>query len=113
MDTSEITKRLQDAGWPVAGVFVGGCMGRGGGSSFRAAAHTHTKTEPLNWICIRSAKRVLTPSGQPSRLLLHEVAHVLAGPASHGSNRFITALAEVGIRTDSYSRAGRRRAARR
>jgi len=106
----QVTALLRANGWPVAGVFVGGCHRRDVGSSFRAAAHTHTRTEPVGWICVRSPKRVLGPSGKPTRLLLHEVAHVLAPKASHGSKAFIAALASVGIRTDSYSRAGRARA---
>lgn len=107
-----VTALLNDKGWPVAGVFIGGCQRRGVGSSFHAAAHTHTKTEPVGWICIRSPKRVLSPSGEPSRLLRHEVAHVLAPKASHGTRAFIAALAQVGLATDPYSRAGRKRAAR-
>lgn len=106
---------LHDAtGALVRGVFVGGCVKRGLASSFRAAAHTHTEAddEHHGWICVRSPKRVLTPSGRPSRLLLHEAAHVLAPRAGHGSKAFIAALGAVGIRTDTYSRAGRTRAGR-
>jgi hypothetical protein len=51
-------------------------------------------------------------AGEPSRIIRHEVAHVLAPTAAHGSTGFIAALAQVGIHTDSYSRAGRSRAAR-
>ncbi len=108
-EATEVADMLRAKGWPVAGVFIGGCERRGVGSSFRAAAHTHTRTAPVGWICVRSPKRVLTPSGEPSRLLLHEVAHVLAPKARHGSRTFIAALASVGIQTDSYSAAGRLR----
>jgi hypothetical protein len=107
-----IAAELNDRGWPVAGVFVGGCVERGVGSSFRASAHTHWTGRFASWICVRSARRVLTETGQPSRLLLHEIAHVLAPKASHGSRRFVAALASVGIQTDTYSRAGRTRAGR-
>jgi hypothetical protein len=101
---------LHDAtGALVRGVFVGGCVSRGVGSSFRAAAHTAPDDDHPGWICVRSPKRVLTPAGRPSRLLLHEAAHVLAPRAGHGTKAFIAALAAVGIRTDSYSRAGRTR----
>ena len=112
----DVTALLRANGWPVLGVFVGGCVARGIGSSFHAMAHTHDGRnggDPfVGWICVRSTKRVLTASGQPTRILLHEVAHVLAPKASHGSAAFVKALAAVGIRTDSYSRAGRSRAAR-
>ena len=111
MTADTVTVMLRERGWPVMGVFVGGCISRGPGSSFRAAAHTHTAPDDAfaGTICIRSAKRVLTPSGKPSRLLLHEVAHVLAPKAKHGSPAFVKALAAVGLKTDSYSRAGRNR----
>ena len=109
----DITALLRSRGWPVQGVFVGGSVSRGIGSSFRAMAHTHTRPEHgfEGWICVRSAKRLLTASEQPTRILLHEVAHVLAPKAKHGSPTFIAALASVGIRTDGYSTAGRNRAA--
>jgi hypothetical protein len=97
----------------VAGVFVGGCVSRGDGSSFRALAHTHLNeaVDPYYlWICVRSEKRLLTASGEPTRILRHEAAHAIAPKASHGSKSFIAALVVVGIRTDSYSAAGRKRA---
>ena len=80
--------------WPVyqevVGVFVGGCVDRGEGSSFRAKAHAHTGSNGRNyhWICVRSIKRVgdyvLNASEgwdgdvtKPSRLMMHELAHIL------------------------------------
>ena len=110
-----LAARLQARGWHVAGVFVGGCVARGIGSSFRALAHTHTRLDDphRHWICVRSPRRVLTASGEPSRLLRHEVAHTFTR-SGHGSPAFIRALALVGLQTDGYSRAGRsRRAAKR
>ena len=95
----------------VVGVFVGGCVSRGVGSSFRALGHTHNRADDefVGWICVRSPRRLLTPSGKPSRILLHEVAHTIAPKAGHGSTAFIRALASVGIHTDGHSRAGRAR----
>jgi hypothetical protein len=62
------------------GVFVGGCIDRGDGSSFRAKAHTHTKEPNKGWICVRSAKRLYVHgTNRPSKLMLHELAHILAG----------------------------------
>jgi hypothetical protein len=105
----DASKLLQAIGVPAL-VFDGGCVARGEGSSFRASAHAHTTPGIHNgWVCVRSPKRVLTSSGAPSRLLLHEAAHILAPRATHGSPAFVKALASVGIRTDSYSRAGRNR----
>ena len=44
------------------GIFVGGCVKRGEGSSFRASAHCHNDKCPqypaFGWICFRSAKRI-------------------------------------------------------
>ena len=63
------------------GVFVGGCVERGDGSSFRRQAHAHTsKTDPFQgWVCVRSPKRLRTASGKPSMVMLHELAHILTG----------------------------------
>ena len=84
------------------GVFVGGCVERGDGSSFRAKAHAHNtlyikvgssivKDEHGNpkawkhfgWICVRSAKRLYTRPGQPSNLMWHELCHILTPGHSH------------------------------
>ena len=72
--------------WPeVKGVFVGGRVQREEGSSFRAKGHAHTvKTDPWRgWVCVRAARRVGVVEGdaivKPSRLLVHEYAHVLTG----------------------------------
>ena len=37
-------------------VFVGGCVARGEGSSFRHKAHVHIAGQFFGWICVRSAK---------------------------------------------------------
>ena len=80
----------------VVGIFVGGCVERGEGSSFRRRAHAHNTrgTRHFGWICIRSARRVLAPSGNPSTLLLHEYAHILAPNHGHDEawRKAITAL---------------------
>lgn len=79
--------------WPeVKGIFIGGCVERGVGSSFRAKAHAHNANkEPyikyFGWICVRSIKRIGETSGQvvtkPSRLLWHEYAHILTPNHGH------------------------------
>lgn len=56
------------------GVFIGGCVDRGVGSSFRAQAHAHTSGKNKGWICIRGWRRLYQ-----RQLLLHELAHILTG----------------------------------
>ena len=73
----------------IAGLFIGGCVQRGEGSSFRAKAHAHNfpGTPFHGWICVRSLKRVgLVKDGavvHPSRLLWHEYAHILTPKHGH------------------------------
>lgn len=92
-------------GWmpEVGGIFLGGCVARGVGSSFRAQAHAHNsrilKTRfDINrgWICIRSIARLgkyhtvaqddgwtLIVIDRASRLLMHEYAHILCEGHGH------------------------------
>lgn len=77
-------------GWPeVKGIFVGGCVDRGVGSSFRAKAHAHNVRGYKNfgWICVRSLKRVGEVKDnvitKPSQLLLHEYTHILTPNHGH------------------------------
>ena len=78
--------------WPeVVGVFVGGCIERGVGASFRHQAHAHDRAgDPYRgWICVRSHRRLFAASRntdgtwgeseRPSRLMWHEYAHILTG----------------------------------
>jgi hypothetical protein len=69
------------------GIFVGGCVERGIGSSFRATAHAHDRENDSHhgWVCVRSARKVYA-NGKPTRVLWHEYAHILAGHAAgHGA----------------------------
>lgn len=56
----------------VEGIFVGGCVERGVGSSFRAKAHAHVKGSFAGWICFRKRERL-----EDRMLCLHELAHVI------------------------------------
>lgn len=83
--------------WPeVAGVFVGGCVAHGIGSSYRHQAHAHNARSgewPAGWICVRGAGRIFgqtrgadgawVPTDRPSRLMWHEYAHILTPGHGH------------------------------
>lgn len=60
----------------VKGIFCGGCVERGAGSSFRASAHSHTnKADKYSgWICVRGQKNLFSRN-----LMLHEAAHIITG----------------------------------
>lgn len=79
-------------------VFIGGCIERGVGSSFRRKAHAHNYKRDPNFgtLCFRSIKRIgeyhtianddntlIVVVDKPSRLLLHEYAHILAPNQPH------------------------------
>lgn len=79
----------------IKGIFVGGCIKRGVGSSFRRQGHAHNVkgTEYFGWVCIRSHRRLYAatrnPDGswgtstKPSRLMWHEYAHILTPNHGH------------------------------
>lgn len=66
-------ERLRRA-WSLKGIFTGGCVRFGPGSSFRHKAHAHTLGPYTGWICVRKADRV-----NDLNLMLHELAHLIAG----------------------------------
>jgi hypothetical protein len=96
----------------VVKVFVGGCIERGDGSSFRAKAHAHcNKTHDKNYgtICVRSYKRLYTPSGKPSHLMWHELAHIITGQG-HTANFVKCMTKKLGLKLDKSERYACRRA---
>ena len=77
------------------GVYVGdGCVtGQAPLEWLTVAAHAHVGSDEwAGWICI--ADNVLTPKGNPTHLLLHEIAHVIRGNTSHDAKwrRILTDL---------------------
>lgn len=102
-------------------VFVGGCVERGVGSSFRHQAHAHNYKEDENfgWICFRSIKRighyeiVNYANGceifitKPSQLVLHEVAHILA-PNQYHTKTWLNRYIELGATKGNIIKAKNR-----
>jgi len=90
--------------FPLCRVFVGGCVERGEGSSFRASAHTHISHVYKNWICVRSKKpeTLRLRDGEPTNLMKHEYAHVLTGEGH--TRRYWLTLARIGgyMERESY-----------
>lgn len=84
---------------PLAGVFVGGCVERGDGSSFRRKAHAHCAKGDKwrGWICVRSAKRLFNGS-KPSLLMWHELTHILTNQGH--TARFEAKMRELCGRSD-------------
>jgi len=83
-----LTEPIWNSGF--RGIFVGGCIERKEGSSFRAMAHTHCfKSDAyFGWICVRSHKRLFQANGRPSRLLIHEMGHFLTPWGSHTNKTY-------------------------
>ena len=85
------------------GLFVGGCVDERGSWSIwedaRSHAHNHQKSEWFGWVCIVSPAHVLTPSGQMTNTLAHELAHLLAPNDLH-SRRWKRAVTELGFASE-------------
>ncbi len=88
----------------LAGVFVGGCVARGVGSSFRAQGHAHTghRDPHCGWVCIRSSRRLVTASGNLGQLVLHELAHIDTGQGH--TDKWRARCQELGYRLQANER---------
>jgi len=74
--------------WPIVwGVYVGqGCItGKDPLDWIHILAHAHNRKdeEYFGWICIRDAKMAFTKLGNPSLVMKHEVAHLIANDQGH------------------------------
>lgn len=71
----------------VWGVYVGdGCVtGQEPLEWLKIHAHAHDdpSDEWFGWVCIADPYNVITPKGNPSAILLHEIAHVLCRGEGH------------------------------
>lgn len=83
------------------GIFVGGCIERKEGSSFRRKAHAHCyKTDKyFGYICVRSTKRLYNLKGNASLLLWHELAHITTRDG-HGRKFYLWLREHSTIRKD-------------
>jgi hypothetical protein len=89
---------LDDPDSVIFGVYVGGCIHErnawGIWDGTRSHAHNNEKNEFYGWICILDPADVLTPRGQPTSTLLHEVAHLMCPNQLHSRawKKAVTAL---------------------
>ena len=94
----------------IKGIFLGGCVCRGVGSSFRAQAHAHNdhRDKFFGWVCFRSIKRlgkyavVECDDGtaeihiaKPGPTLVHEYAHILVPNQGH-TDRWRAMMVKLG-----------------
>ena len=92
--------------FPKAKVFIGGCVKRGEGSSFRASAHAHIadKDEHKGTICVRSKNpdALRLTDGTPTNLMKHEYAHILVSEGH--TKKYWTMLSQLGgyMERESY-----------
>ena len=87
------------------GVYVGGCVDRTG-ETWRLwhEIHGHAHNDKLDpwfgWVCILEPKRVLTAKGRPTKILLHEIAHLLVPNQGH-TKRWKRVVAELGAASEA------------
>ncbi len=103
----------------VAGISLGGCVdaiGTDRRGAMRRVAHAHTGVHSPNrgWICVNSGKesRILTATGRPTYVLIHEVAHIVTWDGHTARwGKAVTALGAPG-EAKRYAAAAKRRKAR-
>ena len=83
----------------IRGIYVGGCVDERNSwsvwESARSHAHNASKSEWLGWICVLKPEDVLTPSGRPTAVMMHELAHLLCPDQKH-SRAWKRAVTELG-----------------
>ena len=108
----------------VWGVYVGGCVEERGAWRLWHEQHGHAHndtTDPwFGWICILDVKDVITRAGNPTQILLHEYAHLLAPNQGHsvkwkrittelGAGREVERVAKINVKGRMPSVARSRR----
>ncbi len=94
------------------GVHLGGCVEMGPEEVHKQVhlaghAHTNRGCRWRGWICIIDPAEAFTRLGNPSRLVLHEYAHLICGDAvGHGAT-WKRVVAELGAGTEAkrYAKA--------
>jgi len=83
----------------VWGIYVGmGCVSAESPLEWRgilAHAHNDPEDEWYGWLCFDKPGRVLTKTGRPTQVLLHEIAH-LRCPGEHHTKRWRQTLTLMG-----------------
>ena len=105
------------------GVHVGGCVAgrrwpRAADWDVEAHAHNGDHDPWSGWICVASERSLFTRSRRPTRVMVHEYAHLLAPNSRHGA-AWQEAVTDLGYPSEAQwhrpvrrvRRAGRGRAA--
>ena len=85
------------------GVYVGeGCVtGEDPLEWLSVEAHAHVGDDPWRgWICVADRRRVITQRGNPTHLLLHEVAHIICNTTKH-DRRWRDEVTRLGARREA------------
>ena len=72
----------------VWGVSAGSCIAgeQWYDKRYHIEGHAHYVGPWRGWICLPDTDRIVTPPGRPTLLVLHEVAHLMAGNKGHGAD---------------------------
>jgi len=88
----------------VWGIYVGmGCVSAESPLEWRgiwAHAHNDVEDEWYGWLCFDKPSRVLTKTGRPTQVLLHEIAH-LRVPGQHHTKKWRQTLTLMGGRREA------------
>lgn len=101
---------LDDPDNVIWGVFVGSCIEERNAvtpwENARSHAHNFTKDPWFGWICVLNPKDVLTTSGIPTNIIIHEIAHLMVPDQLHSVKwkRMVTKLGAPGEITREHLR---------
>ena len=94
---------IDDPDGVIRGIYVGSCVDErnawGIWDGVRSHAHNHTRSEWAGWVCILNAGDVLTPSGNMTASLAHEIAHLMVPDELH-SRRWKRVVTKMGFSSE-------------